>query len=143
MKQQVNKISWHVHNDSMAIVSPTTFLVQKFTTGNDPEADTSISHPPPLLVLRCNLLLSSQNVLSVRSGSLPKGLPTQVLTAISAPSSIYIPIHCSHLHFPIITIISDLCKHKVLYYVRSKLAHLVSFFFEPRIFYSTLFFRSF
>jgi len=125
----------------MARVSLTTSLVQKLTIGNDPEADTSISHPPQLIFLRCNLLLSSQIVLSDRSGSLPKGLPTQVLTAISAPSSIYIPIYCSHLHFPIITILSELCKYKVLYYVRSKLAHSASSFFEPQIFYSTLFFR--
>lgn len=123
----------------MARVSPTASLVQKRTIGNDPEADTSISHPPQLIFLRCNLLLSSQIVLSVRSGSLPKGLPIQVLTAISVPSSIYIPTHCSHLHFSIITILSDLCKYKVLYYVRSKLAHLASFLFEPHIFYSTFF----
>ena len=68
----------------MARVSPTTSLVQKLPIGNDPEADTSISQPPQLIFLRCNLLLSFQIVLSVRSGSLPKGLPTQVLTAISA-----------------------------------------------------------
>ena len=125
----------------MARVSPTTSLVQKLTIANYPEADTSISRPPQLIFLRCNLLLSSKIVLSVRSGSLPKGLPTHVLTAISAPSSFYIPIHCIHLHFPIITILSDLCKYKVLYYVRSKLVHLASFFFEPNIFYSTLIFR--
>jgi hypothetical protein len=125
----------------MARFSTTTTLVQKLTIGHDPEADTSISHPPQLIFLRCNLLLSSQIILSIRSGSLPKGLPTLVLTAISVPSSIYIPIHCSHLHFPFITIISDLRRYEVLYHVESKLAHLASFFFEPHTFYSTLFFR--